>query len=143
MMTEPFSPVSHLELDIDAPGNGWAAYLSEKGLNVVLDDVGRLCVARGDARQLFTERREAEARAREVMARNEQAAVQRDQEWRAALPAGIPWHRMPDSGLLPVVAMTAAAKAEQPRRTPSQTEWLFGETDTMVYHELPPEDDAS
>jgi hypothetical protein len=33
----------------------------------VLDDVGRLCVARGDARQLFTERRQHEARAREVL----------------------------------------------------------------------------
>ena len=38
----------------------------------------------------------------------------------------------------------AAAEAEaHPSRTPSPGEWLFGETDTMVYHEVPAEDDAS
>jgi hypothetical protein len=39
-------------------------------------------------------------------------------------------------GVPPVVAMTAAPKAEQPRRTPSQTEWLFREVDEMVFHSL-------
>jgi hypothetical protein len=135
-------PLSHLELDIDAPGNGWGAYLADKGINVVLDDLGRLSISRGDARTLFTERREAEAHAREVMARNEQAAVQRDQEWRAALPRGAAWYDVPP-GVHPATAMLQAAKDAQPRRTPSQVEWLFGETDTMVYHELPAEDDAS
>jgi hypothetical protein len=134
-------PLSVLELDLPVPAIGWSAGLAEKGISTVLDDLGRLCVARSDARRLFDEHREAEVRRREVMAQNERAAEEKDREWRAQLHPGIPWHRMPD-GVPPVVAMTAAAKAEQPRRTPSQVEWMFGETDTMVFHSLQDEGDS-
>jgi hypothetical protein len=142
MMTEPFIPVSHLELDIDAPGNGWAAYLSEKGINVVLDDLGRLAVSRADARRLFTERREAAEKAREVAEANERRAIEADRQWRAALPKGAAWYDVPP-GVHPATALLQQANDAEPRRTPSQVEWLFGETDTMVYHEVPAEDDAS
>jgi hypothetical protein len=55
----------------------------------------------------------------------------------------VPWYEIPD-GVPPVVAMIAAAKAAQPRRTPSHAEWLFGEVDdAMVFHSLQGTDGAS
>jgi hypothetical protein len=71
----------------------------------------------------------------------EQEAVEQDRAWRAQLPKGIPWHEMPD-GVSYAEAAAAAEAEAHPRRTPTRAEWLFGETDTMVYHELP-QDDAS
>jgi hypothetical protein len=128
-------PLSHLELDIDAPGNGWAAHLAEKGINVVLDDVGRLCVARGDARQLFTERRQHEARAREIASANEAAAVERDRAWRASLPKGAACYDIP-AGVLPASALLQAAKDSQPRRQ-SVLQHALSHEDGMMFHPLP------
>jgi hypothetical protein len=80
-------PLSHLELDLPAPaGVGWSAYLADRGIAVVLDDVGRLAIARADAKRLFSERAEGAARAREVAERHERQAVEADRQWRAALP---------------------------------------------------------
>jgi hypothetical protein len=135
-------PLSHLSLDLPVPAAGWLIELERRGIEVVVDDIGRRSVARDVARMLIAEQAEAEMRRREVMARVELAAEEKDRQFRAQLHPGIPWHRMPDpGGLLPVMQMTAAAKDAQPRRTPSQNEWLFGEVDdTMVYHELPQEE---
>jgi hypothetical protein len=135
-------PLSILELDLPAPTIGWAAGLAEKGVDIVTDDLGRLCVARADARRLFDEQRESEARAREMASENERQAIARDRAWRASLPRGAAWYDVP-AGVHPATAMLQRAKDAQPRRTPSQVEWMFGEADTMVYHELPAEDDAS
>jgi hypothetical protein len=137
-------PVSVLALDLPEPAGGWLVELERRGIEVTVDDLGRRSVPRDVARTLIAEHAAAEDRKREVMQRNEAAAVEADRAFRAALPQGIPWHRLPSLDVLPVQAMTAAAAAEQPRRTPTQNEWLFGEVDDlMVYHELPAEDAAS
>jgi hypothetical protein len=128
---EPLIPLSVLALDLPAPAVGWHAHLAAKGIKVVGDDLGRDCVARGDARRLFDEKREHEVRQAALRKLAEQEAVEADRAWRAQLPKGGPWHAVPDD-TLPAAAMLAAAKAAQPRRTPSHNEWLFGETDTMV-----------
>jgi hypothetical protein len=138
--SEPI-PLSILELDLPAPPIGWAAGLAEKGVEVVLDDLGRLCVSRVDARRLLQEKRAAEQKAREMASENERQAVEADQQWRASMPRGVPWHRI-DPGVLPVQQMTAAARDAQPRRVPTQNEWLFGAAETMVYNELPAEDES-
>jgi hypothetical protein len=128
-------PLSVLELDLPAPTIGWAAGLAEKGIRTVLDDLGRLCVSRGDARRLFEEHREAESRKREMAARQEQLAVEADRAFRAQLSPGIPWYQLPDGVSFAQAAAAAEAEAH-PRRTPTRGEWLFGETDTMVFHSL-------
>jgi hypothetical protein len=115
MLTEPFIPLSILELDLPAPTIGWTAGLAERGISVVLDDLGRLAVSRGDARRLFEEKRAAEQKAREMAEANERQAIEADRRWRDALPKGKAWYDIPGD-VLPVVAMTEAAKAEQPRR---------------------------
>jgi hypothetical protein len=109
---------------------------------VHLDDLGRLSISRDDARRLFTERREAAEKAREMAEANDRTAEEKDRAWRAALPKGAAWYDVPP-GVHPATALLQQAKDAEPRRTPRQVEWLFGEADTMVYHELPAEDDAS
>jgi hypothetical protein len=134
-------PLSVLALDLDPPVAGWDHYLSECGVEIINDDLGRRSVRRADAARLLREQAAARQRAYEMAEANERAAIEADKRWRAQLHPGVPWHQMPDPGLLPVVQMTAAGRAAEPRRTPTQTEWLFGEADTMVYHEFPAEDE--
>jgi hypothetical protein len=134
---ETLIPLSHLALDLEPPAiGGWHHYLSEAGIAIVNDDLGRDCVARADARRLFEEKRAAEQRAREMANETERLAIERDQAFRATLNKGIPWYALP-AGVSYGQAAAAAEAAEQPQRVPSHGEWLFGETDTMVYHELP------
>jgi hypothetical protein len=57
--------LSVLQLDLDAPAVGWDAYLTGRGIPIVLDHIGRSAISSVDARQLLEEKREAEARARE------------------------------------------------------------------------------
>jgi hypothetical protein len=71
-------PLSVLALDLEAPAEGWTAYLHSSGIAVVADDIGRSAISRADARQLFTERRENEVRAREVTERQERQAIEQD-----------------------------------------------------------------
>jgi hypothetical protein len=134
-------PLSHIGLDLPAPGDGWAAYLTGRGIPITEDDIGRQCISRADAKQLFDEHRENEARQREAAARVEAEAILRDREFRASLPRGLAWYHLPD-GVSYAQAAAEAEAAAHPRRTPSRGEWLFGETDTMVYHELPQEEDS-
>jgi hypothetical protein len=134
-------PLSVLALDlVDAPASGWTVWLAERGISIAFDDIGRPSIARTDAKRLLDDQRQAELRRQDQLVRLEAAAVEQDRAWRASLPKGVAWHEVPP-GVPPVVAMTEAAKAEQPRRTPTRNEWLFGEVDdTMVYHEFPAED---
>jgi hypothetical protein len=136
-------PLSILELDLPAPGNGWAAGLAEHGIAIVLDDLGRASIPRAAARELFEARRASEAKAREMAAANEQAAIERDREFRAALPKGKAWYEVP-AGVHPATALLAEVKAAQPRRTPTQTEWLFGLQDTggVIHEPAVPEDES-
>jgi hypothetical protein len=135
MMTEPFIPLSHLELDIDAPGNGWAAYLAEKRINVVLDDLGRLSISRGDARTLFTERRQHEQRAREIASANEQKAEEGDRAFREQLWGGVRADRMPSDGRPADVMLAAAAQAAGLRRQ-SVLQHALQNSGELVYHPL-------
>ena len=38
-------PLSHLSLDLPVPPIGWVAYLNNKGVEIVVDDLGRSCSA--------------------------------------------------------------------------------------------------
>jgi hypothetical protein len=139
-MREPLVPISILELDLPtAPAVGWPAYLAEKGITVLTDDLGRLCVARGDAKRLFDEHREAVARRREVMARNEQKAIEADRLQRAQIWGGVRADSLP-VGVSAGDAMAQAAKDAQPKRQSPMEEAFSGKS--MVYHEWPQEADS-
>ena len=142
-LREPLVPLSILALDLDAPAGGWHHYLAECNIAIVTDDIGQDCIARGDARKLFQEKRAAQQRAREIAEANEQAAIERDRQFRVALPKGKAWYDVPP-GVHPATAMLQAAKDAQPRRTSSQVEWMFGLQDTGgVIHEPAIPEDAS
>jgi hypothetical protein len=129
-------PITHLGLDLpEPPVGGWVAYLTGRGIEVVTDDIGRLSISRADAKQLFDEHHQNELRKREMAAQLEAQAIERDQEFRAGLNKGIPWHHLPD-GVTAAEAMAAADRETRPRRAPTQNEWLFGDPDTMVFHPI-------
>jgi hypothetical protein len=133
-------PVSVLALDLPAPATGWLAYLTGRDIAVALDDIGRDSITRDDARQLITERREAEAKQREAAARIEQEAIERDQRFRASLWQGVPADHMPP-GLAPAAVMLQADKDAQPRRqTPLQH--ALQNSGELVYHPLSPTPDG-
>jgi hypothetical protein len=73
---------------------------------------------------------------REMANENERVAIERDRAFRAALPRGRAWFDVPPGGL-PVVAMTEAAKAEQPRRRSMLEDAFAGEGSTLYV--LPPQ----
>jgi hypothetical protein len=138
----PTVPLSVLALDLAEPAEGWPNFLGARAIAIIPDDLGRDCVSRQAARRLLDERREEQLRQAALRRLAEQEAVEADERRRAQIWKGVPASAVPD-GVHPATAMLQQAKDAQPRRTPSQVEWLFGETDTMVYHELPAEDDAS
>ena len=80
--------MSVLELELPAPGQGWAAHLADRGISITIDDIGRAAVSRSDARRLFDEKREREAQVREHAAVVERQAIEADRQWRAALAGG-------------------------------------------------------
>jgi hypothetical protein len=82
-------PLSHLSLDLPVPDLGWPAYLTGRGIEVVTDDLGRLSIARSDARMLISEQRENEARQAEMRAAFEQRAIEADRLRRAQLGQGV------------------------------------------------------
>jgi hypothetical protein len=88
-------PLSVLQLDLDPPAGGWDAYLTDRGVAIVLDHIGRNAISSADARQLFDEKREGEVRAREVAQQREREAVERDRISRAQLSSGVPWWQLP------------------------------------------------
>jgi hypothetical protein len=125
-------PLSVLSLDLEAPSSaGWAAYLTGRGIEVLVDDLGRSSISRVDARQLFDEHRENEARKARQREAAERQAIELDRQWRAQLPSGVPWYEIPPD-VLPVVAMTQADRDAQPKRLTPVQEALAGES--MTYH---------
>jgi hypothetical protein len=107
--------LSEVELELGRPTEGWAGFLSSRGISIVVDDIGRLAIARTDAKLLFVERAQVEARGREVMAERERQFVEADKAFREGLPHGVSWDQIP-LGVSPSAALLATAKAEQPRR---------------------------
>ena len=136
-------PVSHLELDLPRPPEGWSNFFGVPGIAIRPDHIGRDAISSHDASRLIGEQREAEIRRQKLAKLADEEAVEAGRLRRAQIWQGVPADQLP-ADVPPVVAMTAAAKAAQPRRTPSQTEWLFGEADEMVFHSLQgAEDEAS
>jgi hypothetical protein len=127
-------PLSVLQLDLPAPSiDGWDTYLAGKGIEIMLDDLGRPAISRDDARMLLTEKREDEIRRREWAARQEQQAVERDRAFRAALPKGTHWTDVPDGVSAAQLWVQAEKDAKPKRRTPLEAA-LAGEG--MVYRPL-------
>ena len=132
-------PLSELELDLPAPGEGWPAHLAHRGVEIVLDDLGRAAVARGDARRLFTERREAEAKAREHAAAAELQAIERDRQFRASLGRGLPTSMIP-AGMSAgeVVASAELDSVGYHPRASLVADVLDNSAGTMVFHSFEP-----
>jgi hypothetical protein len=103
--------LSVLSLDLDAPGGGWPVYLAGRGIAVVEDDLGRLSIARADARQLFVERREAEVRARELTERQDAEAEARRL---ASIRPG--WTRPPGMSVAEAIALLSMPSRVTPGR---------------------------
>jgi hypothetical protein len=135
-------PLSVLALDLaDAPADGWTVWLAERGIAVTFDDVGRPAISRADAKGLLAAQRQSEICRQDQAARLEQQAVEADRAWRAGLPVGVPWYALPD-GVSYGQAVAEAEAARSPQRTPTPGEWMFGEADSLVYHELPQQDES-
>jgi hypothetical protein len=138
----PTVPLSHLELDLPSPPEGWPNFLGARGIGIIPDDLRRDCVSRGDALRLLDEKREQVLRQAALRRLAEQEAVAEDERRRAQIWGGVPASAVPD-GVHPAAAMLQQAKDAQPRRTPSRVEWLFGLQDTGgVIHE-PFDEEAS
>ena len=137
-------PLSHLVLDLDQePVAGWPSYLADRGVELVLDDIGRPAVSRDAARALLAEKREDEQRRREVVARQEQRLIEADEERRAQIWRGVPADRVP-ADVHPATAMLQSAKdAARPRRE-SVLQHALSNSEGITYHAYPqpgPEDD--
>jgi hypothetical protein len=134
-------PLSVLALDLpEPPAGGWAAYLTGRGITVLTDDIGRPAITRADARQLLDEHRENEARKREMAARQEREAVERDRAFRAALPTGLHWTDIP-AGVSAQQLWAAAEKDARPRRRSVLEDALSNEG--TILHSLAPTPDQS
>ena len=48
---EPLVPLSVLQLDLDTPPEGWSNFLAARSVEVTLDDIGRMAVARAGLRR--------------------------------------------------------------------------------------------
>jgi hypothetical protein len=136
-------PLVVLELSLTAPVE-WAAFLADRGMSIIIDDIGRPAVSRSDARLLLTEQREAEARRRERAAELERQAVEQDRLRRANLPTGIPAGMVPD-GLAPAEAMMLAGESSGPRARSVREQLLereLGSGESMVFHSFRPDGEA-
>ena len=71
-------PLSHLSLDLSEPVVvGWEQLLAERGVEIVLDDIGRPSVPRHVLGELLAERREREARLEDQRRRDAERADRR------------------------------------------------------------------
>jgi hypothetical protein len=108
-------PLSHLALDLPVPPEGWPNFLGVRGIAIRPDHIGRDAISSHDASRLIGEQREAEIRRQKLAKLADEEAVEADRQRRAQIWQGVPADQLP-ADVPPVVAMTAAAKAAQPRR---------------------------
>jgi hypothetical protein len=135
-------PISLLALDLgEAPAEGWAAHLINRGVVVELDDIGRPAVSRGDARLLIIERREAEERKARQRKLAEAQAVADDQLRRSQIWGGVPAEALP-VGVSASRVMLQAARDAQPKRQ-SVLQHALANSGEMVFHPIRDEGDAS
>jgi hypothetical protein len=71
MNIQELIPISHLSLDLSEPISGWPGMFAERGVEIVLDDLGRPSVPRQVLGELLAERREREARVLEDQRRRD------------------------------------------------------------------------
>lgn len=109
-------------------------FLAARGVEVTLDDIGRLAVARDDARQLLTEKREREAERARRRKLAEAQAVADDQIRRAAIWQGVPADLIPP-GVSAASVMLQASKDAQPKRQ-SVLQHALGNSGEMVFHPI-------
>ena len=126
--------LSVLELGLPAPGEGWPAYLADRGISITIDDIGWAAISRTDAR-----RREAEARAREHTAVVERQAIEQDRQRLALIYKGVPADAVP-IGVHPSTAMLQAAHDAGPRRA-SMVEEAFSNSGETTFHPMPDGDE--
>jgi hypothetical protein len=133
-------PLSHLELDLPTPVEGWVGFLAARDIEVTLDDIGRLAVTRADAKRLLTEKREAEGRAREMAAARDRVAIEQDQRWRASLPHGVSASAIPAGSTFAEAALSVEldSVAYQPS---TLAEDFFSRDEAIVYHAFPAQPD--
>jgi hypothetical protein len=136
---EPLVPLSVLSLDLDEPPEGWASYLAARDIEVTLDDIGRMSIARVDARRLLTEKREREAEQARRRKLAEAQAVADDQVRRAQIWGGVPAEALP-AGVSASSVMLQAARDAQPKRQ-SVLQHALGNSGELVFHPITPNDE--
>ena len=102
-------PVSHLGLDLDVPIGGWERFLSEQGIDVQADDLGRPAIARSVFGALVRE----QASMRKLLSERAalRAAEAAEIERRTRVPVGIP----AQEGLSALETVMAAPDYQSPR----------------------------
>jgi hypothetical protein len=129
-------PLSVLSLDLSVPVEGWPSFLAARGIEVTLDDIGRMAISRDAARQLLTEKREREAERARRRKLVEAQAVADDQLRRSRIWGGAP----AVEGVSAAALMLQADKDAQPKRRSVLQEALAG-SETLTYHPLPTSDE--
>jgi hypothetical protein len=128
-------PLSAIALDLPAPAAGWAAELDRRGVDVLLDDLGRPSITRAAARDLFAEHREQQEAAARRRAEIERQVIEADQAFRAALPAGIPAGAVPE-GMTGGQLMMAADPMPGSRRQSMVEHALANPDGGLIFHPI-------
>jgi hypothetical protein len=124
-------PLSVLSLDLSEPPEGWAVFLAARDIEVTLDDIGRMSVARVDARRLLTEKREREAEQARRRKLAEARAVADDQLRRVQIWGGAP----AVDGVSAAALMLQANRDAQPKRQ-SVLQHALANTGEPVFHPI-------
>jgi hypothetical protein len=127
-------PLSVLALDLPAPAE-WSAYLADRVVQIVLDDLRGASISRTDARRLFTERREAEARSREMTAELERA-IEQDWRFRAQLGHGVPASAIPHGMTYGQAVASAGVDGQAYRPRASVVKDLLSNDGSLTFHSL-------
>ena len=138
---EPFISLVELELSLDAPVEGWYNFLAARSVEVTLDDIGRMSIARVDARRLLTEKREREAEQARQRKLAEAKAVADDQLRRSQIWGGVPAEALP-VGVSASSVMLQAARDAQPKRQ-SVLQHALANSGELVFHPITPEDESA
>ncbi len=129
-------PLSVLALDLSTPVEGWTVYLERRCIEIVTDDLGRLAVARGDARRLFAEQRENEVRRAALREAAEQRAVEADQRFRAQLGVGVPASAIPAGMTYAAAVLSAELDGQAYRPRASVAEDLLDNSGGLTFHPI-------
>jgi hypothetical protein len=133
--------LSVLQLDLQQPPEGWAAYLGRRGITLRPDDIGRDSIRRSDAQMLLHEQRASELRAVQLRQLAEAEAVEDDKRRRALIWKGVSATALPE-GVSASSVMLQAAKDSEPRRT-TPLEHALSNSGGMTYHAYGPAEDES